>query len=87
MTGELPACGPDHCITCADDGAAMTVLQVDERRGLALCAGEADERQTVEIALVEPVEPGDLLLVHAGTAIAALDTAPAEMSSTRPNRR
>ena len=72
MTDEPPACGPDHCITCADDGIPMTVLRVDEPRGLALCAGDAGERQTVEIALVEPVIPGDVLLVHAGTAIAAV---------------
>ncbi len=56
----------------------MTVVRVDEHRGLALCAGEASERETVEIALVEPVAPGDLLLVHAGTAIAALDSAQPE---------
>lgn len=69
---ELLACGSGHCITCADDGVAMTVVRVDADRGLALCAGERGERQTIEIALVGPVAPGDLLLVHAGTAIAAL---------------
>jgi len=52
----------------------MTIVRVDEGRALALCAGEAGEHQTVEIALVEPVAPGDRLLVHAGTAIAALDS-------------
>jgi hydrogenase maturation factor len=30
----------------------------------------------VETALVEPVAPGDRLLVHAGTAIAALASEP-----------
>jgi hydrogenase maturation factor len=65
-----PACGEHHCITCGDDGVPMTVLDVDEARGLALCADEADNRSTVETALVEPVAPGDALLVHAGTAIA-----------------
>ena len=48
----------------------MTVLKVDERRELALCADEGGEHSTVEIALVAPVERGDELLVHAGTAIA-----------------
>jgi hydrogenase maturation factor len=61
---------PDHCITCGDDGIPMTVLKVDTGRGLALCADEAARRATVETALVDPVGPGDLLLVHAGTAIA-----------------
>ena len=50
----------------------MTVVRVDETRALALCHGEDGGRATVEIALVEPVAPGDRLLVHAGTAIAHL---------------
>lgn len=53
----------------------MTVLRVDDPRGLALCGGEDGVRATVEIALVAPVEPGDRLLVHAGTAIARLGPA------------
>ena len=66
------SCDSDHCITCGDDGVPMTVARVDEERCLALCAGEDGTRQTVEIALVEPVAIGDTLLVHAGTAIARL---------------
>jgi hydrogenase maturation factor len=50
----------------------MTVLKVDLSRGLALCTDEAGIRSTVETALVEPVQPGDALLVHAGTAIGSL---------------
>ena len=71
------ACGSDHCITCGDDGDPMTVLKVDEERGLALCGDEDGAHHTVEIALVEPVSAGDLLLVHAGTAIARLEQEPA----------
>ena len=47
----------------------MRVLEVDERRELALCENEAGGHATVEIALVAPVARGDALLVHAGTAI------------------
>ncbi len=50
----------------------MTVLGVDEQRGLALCADAQGEPQTVETALVEPVAAGVELLVHAGVAIASL---------------
>jgi hydrogenase assembly chaperone HypC/HupF len=67
-----PACDEYHCITCGDDGDPMTVVRVDEERGLALCADESGTRHTVETALVEPVSLGDRILVHAGTAIAAL---------------
>jgi hydrogenase maturation factor len=72
-----PACNADHCITCGDDGVPMVVLRIDSERGLALCADEEDGRHTVETALVEPVAPGDRLLVHAGTAIASLQEASA----------
>ena len=73
MTGGLfPAC--DHttgCITCGDEALEMRVLKIDRERELALCERRGDaERSTVEIALVLPVAEGDLLLVHAGTAIA-----------------
>ena len=67
-----PAQECDHttgCITCGDEAVSMEVLRVDAGRGLALCAAEGEGRSTVETALVEPVEPGDRLLVHAGTAI------------------
>ena len=76
--GADPAvCESRHCITCGDDGVPMTVVDVDAARGLALCAGEDGARSAVETALVDPVAPGDRLLVHAGTAIAALSPAQA----------
>lgn len=71
----LNACDASHCITCGDDGEPMSVLAVDAPRGLALCVGEQDERVSVEIALLAPVRIGERLLVHAGTAIARLDSA------------
>ena len=66
------ACDEYHCITCGDDGEPMTVVRVDVVRGLALCCGGDGAPSSVETALVDPVEPGDRLLVHAGTAIARL---------------
>jgi hydrogenase maturation factor len=72
------SCGSEHCITCGDDGVPMTVVRVDPARGLALCADGDGTRSTVEIALVAPVAPGDVLLVHAGTALTRL-AAPAEV--------
>jgi hydrogenase maturation factor len=51
----------------------MVVRRNDEARGLALCEDSTGARHTVETALVEPVADGDVLLVHAGTAIQALD--------------
>ncbi len=62
-------CDP-HCITCGDEAVPLRVLRVDRRRELALCEGEDGAHMSVEIALVAPVTRGDVLLVHAGTAIA-----------------
>jgi hydrogenase maturation factor len=73
-----PACGSNHCITCGDDGEPMTVVRVDGARGLALCDREEGGRASVETALVEPVAPGDRLLVHAGTAIGRLEAVEAQ---------
>ena len=65
---------PHHCITCADEGVAMRVVAVDDARGLALCeTADGAARESVEIALVDAVAPGDALLVHAGTALTKLE--------------
>jgi hydrogenase maturation factor len=54
----------------------MRVVAVDEARALALCELPDDgARSSVEIALVAPVARGDLLLVHAGTALTRLAAA------------
>jgi hydrogenase maturation factor len=65
-----PRCDHEGCITCGDEAVAMTVLRIDAERQLALCVNREDRKETVEIALVAPVAPGDEVLVHAGTAIA-----------------
>ncbi len=65
-------CHSDHCITCSDEGVPMKVLGVDEERVLALCEGEDGSRQSVEVALVDPVAVGDSLLVHAGVGLVRL---------------
>ena len=56
----------------------MIVVRIDRERGLALCDREDGGRASVETALVEPVAPGDRLLVHAGTAIGRLDAVEAQ---------
>jgi hydrogenase maturation factor len=67
-------CDPrSGCITCSDEAVEMVVRRIDEARGLALCEDPSGARHTVETALVEPIADGDVLLVHAGTAIQALE--------------
>ncbi len=83
-----PASQCDHttgCITCGDEAVAMTVLKLDSQRGLALCADEGGRRETVEIALVEAAE-GDVLMVHAATAIARVEAREAGGLDPRTDR-
>jgi hydrogenase maturation factor len=56
----------------------MEVVRVDGDRGLALCVDQDGARMTVETALLDPVRPGERVLVHAGTAIARLEAGDAE---------
>jgi hydrogenase maturation factor len=60
-------CSDDHCVTCADEGVPMRV--VDVRAGaIAVCEDDVE----VMTDLVGDVRAGDELLVHAGVAIARL---------------
>lgn len=62
-----------HCITCSDEGVPMRVAALDDDAGLATCVDIDGVRTEVMTALVENVRIGDLLLVHAGTALLRLD--------------
>jgi hydrogenase maturation factor len=64
MTGDV------HCITCSDEGIEMTVVEMTQCG--AQCRDPAGIDQRVEVDLVEPVAIGEVLLVHAGVAIANL---------------
>ena len=57
-------CGSGHCVTCSDEAVPMRVDEVRDD-GTALCEGSE-----VMTELVGAVAPGDVLLVHAGTALA-----------------
>jgi hypothetical protein len=73
LSPEPEACEGPVCITCSDEGRpADVVAAVDDHTVSACIAGST---QTVDTTLVGPCRPGDLLLVHAGAAIALLDAA------------
>ena len=66
-------CHPaEGCITCGDTAVPMRVDHVDASLALAICSDATGAREEVAIELVEPVEPGAALLVHAGVALARL---------------
>ncbi|MGH9089662.1 MAG: HypC/HybG/HupF family hydrogenase formation chaperone [Acidimicrobiales bacterium] len=66
------ACATDvhgHCVTCADEGILGEVAAVVGSAAVVRTpAGLVD----IDATLVEPVESGDLVLVHAGVAISRL---------------
>jgi hypothetical protein len=61
-----------HCITCSDEGAEMRVVE-PRADGISICTAADGGRSEVLTDLVGAVAPGDLLLVHAGVAIARLE--------------
>ncbi len=81
-----PSDADHHCLTCADEAVPVKVLHVDQEAGLALvgivpcadpvpCAcpnptNPTDQVEEIDITLVEDVAVGDVLLAHAGVAIA-----------------
>jgi hydrogenase expression/formation protein HypC len=66
-----------RCITCGDVAVPMSVVRLEPGSGLALCADADGASSEVQVELVAPLEPGDLVLVHAGVALTRLAEAPA----------
>jgi hydrogenase maturation factor len=67
QAAESTACADDVCITCSDEGRLGEVL-APSTAGLARVR-TAKGVEDVATTLVDPVAGGDLVLVHAGTAI------------------
>ncbi len=61
-----------HCITCSDEAAPMRVVELLDG-SLARCVDDDDAVAQVMVDLVDGVEPGDTVLVHAGVALVRLD--------------
>jgi hydrogenase maturation factor len=65
-----PECGDDVCITCSDEGDVAEVTGVlPPGRAQVVARGLPQE---VDVNLIDPVAPGDLVLIHAGVAITVL---------------
>ena len=59
-----------HCITCSDEALPAKVLRVDFEHYVALVALQGSTTEVeIDISLVEPVECGEMLLVHGGVAL------------------
>ncbi|MDQ1385875.1 MAG: hypothetical protein QOG65_3254 [Actinomycetota bacterium] len=72
-------CTDDVCVTCSDEGRVAEVAVVlDGGRAEVLAAGHLE---TIDVSLIDPVAPGDLVLVHAGVAITSFSEARREAFS------
>lgn len=72
LTAEPEDTGPS-CVTCGDEGRlAEIVLAPNEAAGQALVRSAAGE-EWVDTAMLDHAAVNDLVLVHAGTAIASMD--------------
>jgi hydrogenase maturation factor len=73
---KTPECIDDVCVTCSDQGRiGEVVLEPAGRNEPALVRTAAGE-QWVDVGVIDadgPVTPGDLVLIHAGTALARVD--------------
>ena len=72
MTRPEDHCAAGHCVTCSDEGLPMRVLGRGTD-GLTSCLDDAGDRHEVMADLVGTLAEGDVVLVHAGVALAKLE--------------
>jgi hydrogenase expression/formation protein HypC len=70
MSGSVPECHGEVCITCSDTAVEVTVVRL-LADGLAMVDTGQGPEEEVSVALVE-AGPGDRVLVHAKEAIAVV---------------
>jgi len=83
---ETPVDVDDVCTTCRDEGRLAEVLG-PTADGLDVEVRTAEGIETVDASLVGPVGRDDLLLVHAGAAIAAVAVAERDAGKVRVGQR
>jgi HupF/HypC family len=66
-----PECAEEVCVTCSDEGRMGEVVSPSTEGMAAVRTARGVER--VVTALIDPVDAGELVLVHAGTAISRIE--------------
>ena len=66
-----PECAEQVCVTCSDEGRLGEVVSPSTEGLAAVRTARGVER--VVTALIDPVDAGELVLVHAGTAISRIE--------------
>lgn len=70
---EEQECTDEVCVTCSDEGRLGEVILAEGSPDGRSLVRTAEGEELVDTLVVRPVEPGDLVLVHAGAAITRLD--------------
>lgn len=72
-----------HCITCSDEAVPLRVVALTPALGVALCEDALGRCREVLIGLLDDVVPGEVVLVHAGAALArgAVGLEPGELAA------
>ena len=68
-----PECAEDNCVTCSDEGRLGEVLAASAGGSGMAAVRTARGVEDVVTTLIDPVIAGELVLVHAGTAISKLE--------------
>jgi hypothetical protein len=64
-----PECTDEVCITCSDEGRLAEVIAPPASLFDKALVRTADGEESIDVTLVAPVTPGDLVLIHAGAAL------------------
>ena len=70
---EDEVCEGPVCITCSDEGRLGEVVASTGELDAEATVRTAEGLETVDTTLVGPLQAGDLILVHAGSAITVVD--------------
>jgi hydrogenase maturation factor len=73
LTPPAGDCADDVCVTCSDEGRLGEVVLTPTTEYGAALVRTATGEEPVDVTLVGPVVPNDLVLVHAGAAISRVD--------------
>ena len=73
LRADTPECTDDVCVTCSDEGRLAEVVEAPTDLFEPALVRTAIGEEEVDVTLVGEVRPGDLVIVHAGSALTRLD--------------
>ncbi len=73
LTAKDDDCTDDICVTCSDEGRLGEVVEAPAAPFAPALVRTATGEEAVDVSVLGDVAPGDLVLVHAGSAITRID--------------